>query len=899
MSDQGAAARPRRERRLWGPDLRRDVDDEIAFHLQERERELTARGVPLNEARAEAARRFGNVKDIAAACRQIDHAWHREQRRASMWNDLRQDLAFSLRTLFKSRGFAVTAIVTLALGIGANTAIFSVINGVLFRTLPFNDPGRLVLVWSTSEAFAREPLTPGRLIDFREQISSLSAAAGISHIPLNLTGGGDPERLGGSSVSSSFFDVLGAPALLGDPFHTGTANDRDVVLSYGLWIRRFGGDRSIVGKQIVLNGSARTVVAVMPPDFDWPAITATPGRAPGPELWIPGTVRDVPRMPNDREDIASDRSSGYLRMVARLKPGVSIDQARQEAQAVAVRLGVQYPRDDGGRGAALVPLREQLVGHLREPMLVLFGAVGLVLAIACANIASLLLGRGAARRKEIALRLALGASRGRVVRQLLTESTVLALVSAAVGVLVAWWALQWLGALSGTAVPGIERAGLDSRVLLFTIGLSIVTGLVCGLVPALQSSTFEIAAGLGEESGRVSDGRRSGRTRDILVAAEIAVALMLLVGAGLLLRSFQSLSRVDTGIDARNLLTFGMFLTGARAQDDARQVAFYREALDAVSALPGVRRAAGAVTLPIGGDNFASAFTIEGQPVARPGDEPRAGFQVVTPGYFETMGIRVLKGRDFAVGDDERAPGVVMVNETFVRQRWPGVDPIGRRLRMGGERAPWLTVIGVVSDIRHLGPATPPRPELYQPYTQNSFSFMSFVVRTEGDPAGLVPAIRAAIARLDPAQAISGVDTMEHHLDTALSRPKFLSRLVAAFGLLALILSTVGVYGVMAYSVTQRTREIAIRAALGANRTDVVKLVVSKALWLAAAGIVAGVGGALALSTVLSGLLFGVLATDTGTYAAVVALLGGVAMFAAAVPALRASRIPGAQALRG
>jgi predicted permease len=341
-----------------------------------------------------------------------------------------------------------------------------------------------------------------------------------------------------------------------------------------------------------------------------------------------------------------------------------------------------------------------------------------------------------------------------------------------------------------------------------------------------------------------------------------------------------------------------MFLGGERARDEAQQVAFYRRSLDALSALPGVRRAAAAVTLPVGGDNFGTSFALEGQPAAPPGEEPRAGLQVVTPGYFEAMGIRLIEGRDFTPADDERAPGVTIVNETFARRHWPGLDPIGRRLRKGGPDAPWLTVVGVVSDIRHLGPETPPRPELYQPFTQNSFAFMSFVVRTEGNPIGLVPSVRAAIARLDPAQAISGVNTMEHHLETALSRPKFMSRLVAVFGALALLLSTVGVYGVMAYSVARRRREIAIRTALGASGADVIRLVLSRAVALAGAGIAGGIAGAVALSNVLSGLLFGVIATDPGTYAAVVLLLASVALLAAAVPALRASRIPGAQALR-
>ena len=814
-----------------------------------------------------------------------------------MWAELRQDVTYGFRTLLQNRGFAVTAVLTLALGIGANTAIFSVINGVLFRPLPFRDPGRIVFVWSTGQSMPREPLTPGRMVDFREQMTSLSGFAGISQISMNLTGGGEPERIRASSVSSSFFDVLGAAPMLGEPFRSGRASDRDVVLSYGLWVRRFGADRAIVGREITLNGTQRSVVAVMPADFDWPAITGTPGLSPGPELWMPGTTKDIPRMPTEQPDIASNRRAGYLRAVARLADGTSIEQARQEAQAIATRLAQQYPQTDAGRGATIVPLEEQFVGHLQRPMLLLFGGVAFVLAIACANIASLLLGRGAARRKEIALRLALGASRARVMRQLLTESTVLAIVSAGAGLLVAWWALQWLVAASPAGLPGIERAGLDARVLAFTVSLSIVTGLLCGVIPALQSSGADVRADL-EAGGRSSDGRRSGRTRDALVAVEIAVALVLLVGAGLLLRSFHSLSRVNTGIDTRNLLTFDLFLGGGRAGDDQREMAFYEQALKAIAAVPGVVRVGAAVTLPIGGDDFGTSVTVEGQPAPARGQEPRVGFQVVTPGYFDAMGIRIAHGRDFGAGDTAAAPPVVMVNETFARQHFPNQEAVGRRVRLGGAQA-WATVVGIAGDIRHLGPAAPPRPEIYQPFTQNSFPMMAFVVRTSLPPTAAVPAIRGAISSLDPAQPISGVSTMDQHLATALSRPRFMSTLVVTFGALALVLSMVGVYGVMAYAVVQRTREIAIRAALGATRQDVLRLVLIRALWLAAAGVAAGVAGAAACSRLLAGQLFGVTATDASTYAGAVALLAAVALAAAAIPALRASRIAAADALRG
>ena len=815
-----------------------------------------------------------------------------------MWRDVRQDVGYAVRALSRSGWFAITAIVTLALGIGANTAIFSIISSVMLRPQPYREPDRLVFLWSSSQALAREPLTPGRFVDFREQLTSVSAIAGISQIPLNLTGSGDPERLAGSSVSSAFFDVLGAPALLGDPFHAGRADDRDVVLSHGLWTRRFAADRSIVGRHIMLNGIARRVVAVMPADFDWPVITGTPGHHDGPELWIPGTTGDIPRTPADQPNLAANRRSGYLRAVARLADGVTIEQARQEAQAIAVRLAQQYPEEDGGRGAAFVALDEQFFGSLRQPMAVLAGAVGFVLAIACANIASLLLSRGAARRREIAVRIAVGASRARLVRQLLTESMVLAAASAVVGVTVAWWSLHWLVRISPGGLPGIDEVALDGRVLAFSSVLTIITGLLCGLLPALHASIGAISADLGETGGRASEGRRTGRTRDALVAAEIAVALVLLIGAGLLLRSFHSLSRVDTGIRTANLLTFDLFLTGERARSQALQRAFYDEVLQRISSLPGVAAAGAAVTLPIGGDDFAASVRIEGTPEAGPGGEPRAGFQVVTPGYFRTMGIRLVTGRDFSPSDTATAMPVALVNETFARQHWPGQDAVGRRMQVGRGSGAWMTVVGVVSDIRHHGPATPPRPEFYQPHSQYSFSFMAFVVRTAGAPEALVPSIRAAIAGLDPSQPMSGVNTMERHVANALARPKFMSTLVAGFGALALLLSTVGVYGVMAYSVTQRTREIAIRSALGASGRSVLKLVIGKAIWLAAFGVAAGLAASTVLSRVLGGLLYGISAADPLTYTGVVALLIGVALAAAALPAWKATRIPGAQVLR-
>jgi predicted permease len=818
-----------------------------------------------------------------------------------MFSDFKQDLSYAVRSLRRTPAFAAVALVTLALGIGANTAIFSVINSVLLRPLPFRDADRIVFLWSTS-AGQSTTLPPQRLIDFRERLTTLDGVAGISHLSVNVTGGGEPERVSASSVSSSFFDVLGVNPILGDVFHTNRADADEVVLSHGLWIRRFGSDRAIVGRTITLNGRARRVAAVMPADFTWPAITARgSSNAPPPELWIPGAGHDIPRTPSDdpNQNLSADRRTGFLRAVGRVKAGATIAQAQAEIDTLTARLSVEHPREDATLGAFVQPLREQLFGAVRQPLLILMGAVGCVLAIACANAAGLLLGRATARRREIAMRLALGAGRDRIVRQLLTESMVLAFGGAAAGLLVAWWARSTLLAIAPANVPRLGDAGMDGTVLAFTLVVTIVTGIVFGIVPAWQVSTGSLTSDLSDGQVRGSAGPRGSRTRDVLVAVQIAVALVLLVGAGLLVRSFTTLTRVDVGIATANLLTFDLVLSGQRAAVPPARIAFYTETLDAIRALPGVREAGAAVTLPIGGDDFNTQYTVEGRPIPTPAEQPSAGFQIVTPSYFATMGIPLVSGRDFHASDAHDAQPVAIVNETLARRQWPNENPLGKRIRIGRDESnPWMTIVGLVGDIRHLGPATPPRAELYQPFTQNPFSWMAFVVRTTGDPRSVVAPIRSAIARLDPMQPISRVSTMQEHVERSLARPHFMSTLIAAFGGLALLLSIVGIYGVMAYSVSQRTREIAIRAALGARRSDVLRLVLVKALWLSVAGIVAGLSASAAMTGILADQLFGVTPADPTTYAIVVSALIVVALAAGAIPAARAMRIDAATALK-
>lgn len=818
-----------------------------------------------------------------------------------LWTDIRQDAGYAVRSLRRTPGFTAVAALTLALGIGANTAIFSVIHRVLLRPLPYRDAGRIVFLWSARDGSTPDTLTPGRFVDFRERMTTLSGIAAICQFSMTLTGGGAPEQVPGSSVSSGFFDVVGAPALLGEPFHGGTADARAVVLSHGLWLRRFGGDTGIIGREITLNGTNRRVVAVMRADFGWPAINTRPGAIGGPELWIPGAAHDIPRTPADdpAEDLSANRSLGILRAVARLRDGVSVEAARREAEVVAVRLAQEHPDTDSERGALIVPLRTQFLGPLTRPLLVLLGAVGFVLAIACVNVASLLLGRATSRRRELAVRLALGARRARVMQQLLTEAVVLAAGGAAAGLLLAWWATAWLVRLNPGDVLRLSDARIDPAVFGFSLALALLTGLLFGVVPAWQAARTDPGRDLGDGGTRGSSSAAGGRTRDVLVAVEIAVALVLLVGAGLMLRSFSALARVDTGIEFRNLLTFAVSTPGGRDASAPRQVAFYQQLLERLRTLPGVTHAGAAVTLPIGGDDFSTRYLVEGRPLPVAGQEPSAGYQIASSGYFDTMGMRVLSGRGFRDGDTAAAPLVVAVNETLARQAWPGANAVGRRIRMGRDAGePWYTVVAVVSDIRHRGPAAPPRPELFHPLGQRSFSFMAFVVRTTGDPLAVVPAVRAEVAALAPDLPISQVGTMERHIERALARPRFMSTLIAAFGALAVALAVVGIYGVMTYAVSQRAQEIAIRMALGARRGDVIRMVLTKAALLSAIGIAAGLAGAAAMTRVLAGLLFGVGATDPATFAAAAAALLGAGLLAAAVPAIRASRISGAAALR-
>lgn len=817
-----------------------------------------------------------------------------------MLDTLRRDVAFALRSLSRARGFTFLAVSTLALGTGVNTAIFSVINSVLVRPLPYHAPDRLLFLWTAGGDRGSLPMSPARFLDFRTEMTALSLA-GISQFAVTLTDGSVPEQVDASSVSSNFFDVLGVAAKLGDTFHAGRADPRAVVLTHGLWVRRYGSDPSLVGRDVLINGSARRVVAVMPRSFTWPSVGGGGTGGPAPELWLPGAASDIPRTPADNpaENLSADRRLGILRAVGRLAAGTSVAQAQREADLVASRLSDVHPATDGGRGAILVPVRDQFLGPVTRPLHLLVAAAALLLVMACANVAALLLGRGASRRREIAIRLALGATRARVARQFLTEAMVLSVGGGVVGLWVAWQAVRWLVALAPGGVLRLSDASLDPSVLLFAALVALGAGLLSGVLPAFQVSGGSPNDDLKDGGARGSDGTQGRRVRRVLAAAQVALALMLMVGAGLLLRSFSALSSVDTGLNIGRLLTFSVTVPGGREAPAVRRTDFYEALLVRLGSLPGVTGAGAAATLPIGGDDFSTPYVVAGRPALRPGEGASAGWQVVSGQYFETIGMRVIGGRGFVAGDTPGAPGVVVVNQRLATQAWPGLDPVGRRLRLGGEPgAPLLTVVGVVSDMRHRGPAVPPRPEVYQPLAQRPFASMAVIVRTTGDPGSIVPLVRREVADMNPALAISHVASMEEHVSRALSRPRFMSALTAIFGVLAVTLAVVGVYGVISRSVAERTREIAIRMAVGASGRRVIAMITLEAAALAGAGVAVGLPAAWAAARLMADQLFGVQPGDALTYLGSAAVLMIVALTAAMVPAFRAARIDGATMLR-
>jgi len=798
-----------------------------------------------------------------------------------VWNDV----LFAVRSLVRRPGFTIAAIVTLALGIGANTAIFTVVNAVLLRPLPYPEADRLVRVRGVDTATGQlGNLSPMDFLDLEARAREFDGLAAYNnYAAATLTGLGNAERVVGTRVTARFFSVLGVAPSLGRDFR----RDDDVpgaspvvILSDGFWRRRFGGDPSVVGRPIRLNSVAREVIGVMPAGFAHPF----PEGTRQPDLFVPFQI--------DRKE--NLRSGHYLQAIGRTRAGTSSAGAKADMVAIAADLERTYPDSNTGRSVTIEPVLDSMVGAARPALMVLAGTVVFVLIIACVNLANLLLARSTSRRKEIAVRQALGASRAQLVRQLLAESVVLSLAGGAVGLLVAQWATRAMVALGAGRIPRSEEIHINLGVLAFTLGLSLVVGLLFGLGPALYATKGERGSAL-KEGGRSGGDRIHSRAQQALIVSETALALMLLVGAGLLTKSFSRLSSVDPGFRTDHVLTLVTSLPIARYPEDA-QIPFYQRLEERLRGLPGVREVGAINILPLGGDYSCDSFDVAGRPPYPPGQEPCAENRSITPGYFATMGIPLMRGRAFGRLDVESSRPVVIISETMASKFWPGKDPVGSKLVRDGVAR---EIVGIVGNVRHFGLDRDVPPEMYTPHAQQpSFHTMTFAIRASTDPASLAPSIRAAVSSLDPDVPISDVSTMEHVVALSTTEPRFRTMLVGAFATLALTLSVLGVAGVISYTLSRRTHEIGVRVALGATRGQLVRLLLAQGTRPTAIGIAIGLTGALALTRVLAGLLYGVTATDAGTFAASAAILAAASLVATYMPARRAAGVDPVIALR-
>ncbi|HEX8775370.1 MAG TPA: ABC transporter permease [Pyrinomonadaceae bacterium] len=797
-------------------------------------------------------------------------------------NTLWQDLRYGLRMLLKNPGFAVIAVIALALGIGANAAIFSVVNAVLLRSLPYDDPDRLIVLRENKiPQFPEFSVSPGNFLDWQKQNTVFEKLAAIRGFSYNLVGTGEPERLRGARISAGLFEMLGVKPAQGRTFlaeEDQPGRDSVVILSNSLWQRRFGADPNILGRALTLNASTYTVIGVMPPDFQFPDRET--------ELFTP-VAFDAKQ--------AEQHGAHYISVVGRLKPGVGLEQAQTEMSAIAARLSQQYPDSNAGWGVSLFRMQEYESRDIKQALLVLLGAVALVLLIACANVANLLLARATARAREIAIRTALGASRWRVIRQLLTESILLALVGGGLGLLLAVWGMDLLLALAPEDLPRVKNGALDARVLGFTILITLLTGIVFGLVPALQSSRPNLNETL-KEGGRGTTGGHH-RVRGALVVTEVALAMMLLIGAGLLIRSFYRLQQVDPGFNPKNALAVTVSLPAKKYAEEEQQAAFFTQLIEKVSGLPGVVAVGATQSLPIQGD-YVLGFNIQGRPPDAPGEEPSTNYYAVSPDYFKAMGIPLLRGRLFTERDKKDTPRVAIINETMAKKFFPGEDPIGKGINVTNGPERFREIVGIVADVKQYGLDRPTTAQTYEPYLQTPFSGMTLIVRTEGNPTALNAGVRGQVLSIDKDQPVSRSRTLEEVIAESVAKQRFAMMLLGIFAVVALILAAVGLYGVMSYSVTQRTHEIGIRMALGAQQKDVLKLVVGQGMILALIGVGVGLLASLALTSVMRTLLFGITATDPLTFLAIPLLLAVVALAASLMPARRAMKVDPMIALR-
>jgi putative ABC transport system permease protein len=796
-----------------------------------------------------------------------------------------QDLRYGARMLLKNPGFTAIAVITLALGIGANASIFSVVNTVLLRPLPFKEPERLIMIRETKiPQFPEFSVSPGNFLDWKRRNTVFERLVAMNTPSFNLIGTGDPEQLSGMRVTEGFLVMLGAKPELGRDFlpeEDQPGRNNVVILSHGLWQRRFGGDPKIINQTITLSGRIYTVIGVMPATFSFG------GRETA--LWTPMGFT---------QDDAQNHGGHYLSAIGQLKPGATLEQARSEMSAIAGQLAQEYPGPNAGWNVKLMPLQEFIVRSVETALLVLLGAVAFVLLIACANVANLLLARAAGREKEIAIRTALGAGRARIVRQLLTESALLALAGGVAGLLLAKWGTDLLLKLAPQNLPRMSDVSLDGRALAFTAAVTLLTGLIFGLVPALQASKPNLTESIKDAGGRGStEGGRRQFIRGSLVVLEMASALLLLVGAGLLIKSFWRLQRVDPGFNPNNALTASVSLPSRKYPEENQQSAFFQQLLEKVRGLPGVQAAGASNVVPLGGD-YVLGFVIEGRPPLPPGAGQSTNYYAVSADYFKAMGIPLLRGRVFTEQDTRNSTRVAVISESMAKRVFTNEDPIGKRIHVTNGPTVFREIVGIVGDVKHYGLDQDTTLQTYEPYTQQPFSFMTLVVRAAGDPTNLTSAIRNQVLSIDKEQPVSGVRTLEQRVSTSIAQQRFSMLLLGVFAAVAMVLAAVGIYGVLSYAAAQRTHEIGIRMALGARAGNVLKMVIGQGMKLALAGVALGSGAALALTQLMKRLLFGVTAADPMTYVVIALSLTLVALFACWIPARRAAKVDPMVALR-
>jgi putative ABC transport system permease protein len=874
----------RRYLRFWGPDIAADVDDEIRFHLEMREQDFLAAGLPPAAAREEALSRFGDTEKVARWLRDHDTRNLRRSRRIEAMSDLLQDVRYGLRRLRKAPGFTLSVVAVLALGIGATTAIFSVIDAALLRPLPYPEPGRLVSVHDVQEE-SEDPASFPEYLDWKGNSEVFADLGAYFTTTLALTGSGEPETLQAVRMSASVPRMLGAVPRVGRAFTAAEevrGAERVVLLSERLWHRRFGGDPGVLGRTLTLGDQPYTVIGIIPPGrrSTLPAALAAARQF---DVWVPLQL-DTEHAP---------RGIHFLEVLGRLRPGLDRTRAGERLASFATSL-----RESGEteHGIHLAPLERLVIGDARPLLVALAGAVGMVLLIACTNVANLLLARSAVRRREIAIRAALGAARGRLVRQLLVEHLLLALLGGGAGVLVAWAGVAGLRALGPTAMPRLAEATVDARLLGFALALSLMTGLLFGLLPAFQASRADLSEVMKEGARGSAGGPARERLRSSLIVAEVALSFALLLGAGLLLRSLDRLLAVDKGFDAEGVLSGQVILPSSRYPEGHQQAAFFRDLRERVQALPGVQAVAGASSLPLAG-GASGGIAIEGR-VLPPGARLTAEKRIVTPGYFEVLRTPVLAGRAFTENDAAGRPAVVVVNQAFARRYFPGESPLGKRVDFSWETTGMQEIVGVVGDVREQALHEPAGPAIYIPVAQRPADWGFLIVRTAGDPLALAPALRRTVASLDHDLPVAEVRPLEDVVAEALADRRLAMALFAVFSALSLALAALGLYAVISYSVAQRRQEIGIRMALGARAEQVVRSVLGQGLTLIATGVVCGALAALGLGRFLAGLVFGVGTADPVTFVSVALLLAATALLASLVPALRAAQVEPASVLR-